>query len=533
MINQLQFFRFIKRSIFSDLNTVQIFLNKPTITFITLFSFFIGFSQSTQDTIPVKKSKELKGVLLDIDKNTALPYANIVFLHKNTGIVTNEQGQYLLDITKLNKNDTISFQYIGYETKNLTIQQLDSSAVVYLKENTNSLNEIFVFSKNLNPELIVKKVLENKDVNYKRATLKNQTFIRRRFISDIDHIKINFKKSSFQELSKEKIEMVERKIPKHSVSYTDFLGNLYFSDNKTDSLRLKIDPIKMVSLKDKNLADMEQLETIFENLLSNTKEKEYWKIKSGIIGAKLQINENELDKAKRDSLKRINEMQFKTKYYRNSINYLLKYSTFSDKKEWDFLHRTSRYEYTLVGGTTVNGEDVYIIDFVPKNSGKFKGRVFITLKTYALIRADYEYETGKMGTDIHLFGVGYSDNSFSGSISFEKKQGTYQLKYCSKKEGSKVSVDRNISLIRKKKRFLLDKKLNEIKVGFNLAASEEFSFEMLVLDHIDISLQQFNDFKQKEFIKLIYVEQFNDQLWKGYSIIEPTKQMREYKKLEE
>jgi len=31
---------------------------------------------------------------------------------------------------------------------------------------------------------------------------------------------------------------------------------------------------------------------------------------------------------------------------------------------------------------------------------------------------------------------------------------------------------------------------------------------------------------------IIYVDQFNDNLWKGFSIIEPTEQMKEYKKQE-
>ncbi len=80
-------------------------------------------------------------------------------------------------------------------------------------------------------------------------------------------------KSSFPQFREEKIKMIERKTPKHSVSFTDFLGDLYFSNSKVDSLRLKVNPIKMVSLKDKNLADIEQLESIFEKLLANTKEK--------------------------------------------------------------------------------------------------------------------------------------------------------------------------------------------------------------------------------------------------------------------
>jgi len=293
-----------------------------TIIFVLALIFYnTAISQTTLDSTNVKVDKEVKGVLLDSESKTALPYANIILLHKNMGTITNEIGEFKLNITELNENDTLSFQYIGYETKNIAISQIDSSAIIYLKESTYDLNEIFVFTNDLNPESIVKKVLEKKEINYKRNFNKNQTFIRKRFISDINNIKFDYKKSSFPELNEEMIKKIERKIPMHSVSFTDFLGELYFSNSDIDSLYLKVDPIKMVSLKDKNLADMDQLESIFEKILANTKEKEYWKIKSGIIGGKVDISED-VDKATKDSLKLINERKFKTVYYRNSINYL-------------------------------------------------------------------------------------------------------------------------------------------------------------------------------------------------------------------
>ncbi len=505
--------------------------NKTGLFILAIFLYNTSISQTILDATNVKIDKEVKGVLLDFDSNTPLSYANIVLLHKNTGTITNEKGEFKFNITDLHKNDTLSFQYIGYDSKNIPITQLDTVSTIYLKENTYNLNEIFVFTNDLNAESIVRKVLEKKESNYKRNFNKSQTFIRKRFISDINNIHFDYKKSSFPELNEEMIKKIERKIPKHSVSFTDFLGDLYFSNSNIDSLHLKVDPIKMVSLKDKNLADVEQLESLFENLLKNTEEKEYWKIKSGILGGKIDYSED-TNKAKNDSLKLLNEREFKTKYYRNSINYSLKYSSFNNKKDWDFLYHTGKYEYTLVGGTVINGEDVYVIDFTPKRGGKFEGRVHIAIKSFALIRADYEYGQGKTGTNINLFGIGYTKNVFSGSISFEKNNNLYQLKYCSKKVGTRMKVDRNISLIKKRKRFLLDKKLDEVKVRLNLSSSEEYSFEILVLDQKEISNKQFKDFKQKEFVKLIYVDQFDDQLWNGYSIIEPTKQMREYKKQE-
>jgi len=152
------------------------------------------------------------------------------------------------------------------------------------------------------------------------------------------------------------------------------------------------------------------------------------------------------------------------------------------------------------------------------------------MNTFALIRADYEYATGKTGRDINLLGIGYTQNHFKASIFFEKKNANYNLKYFSKETGNNSSINRNLSLLKKKKRFLINKKLNEIKAEIKLSVKTKESFEVLVLDRKKISPGQFANFKQKKRTKIIYVDQFNDKLWKGFSIIEPTKQMREYKK---
>ena len=88
------------------------------------------------------------------------------------------------------------------------------------------------------------------------------------------------------------------------------------------------------------------------------------------------------------------------------------------------------------------------------------------------------------------------------------------------------------SLLKKRKRFLFNKKLNEIKVGVNFAVDSEESFEYLVLDDKEIPRKQFADVEQKEHMEIIYVDQFDDKLWKGFAIIEPTQRMREYRKQE-
>ena len=491
---------------------------------ILLNLFFSIYSIAQIDTLTIQQ--KISGTLLDAETKEPLAYANVLLMHKNKGGITNEQGYFSVTVDAISLEDTLSFHYVGYQSKKIALSDLEKNPILYLRAETFSLNETFVFANDHNATEIMSKVIPNKGVNYKNSFTKNRIFTRERFVSDINQIEIKFKKSSFEELNEKMTKLLERKLPKHSVSYTDLLGDVYLSSNKNDTLKLA--PVKIVSLKDKNLTDITQLEKMFEKIFSNTEEKEYWKIKSGIIGGKVDLGEEE-SAEKRDSITKYYKDKKPLYYYAKRLDRRFD-NLLEDKKKWEFLYHTNRYDYTLIAGTKINGEDVYIIDFVPKSNGNFIGRAYVSMSTYALIKAEYSYAEGKHGTNVHLFGVGYTENEYSVSVYFEKINGFYQLKYYSKKEGNSVSFDRNISLIKKKKRFLVDKKINEIKVRLKLKSSEESSVEILVLSTKNITKQHFLKIKQKPSFKYIYVDQFSDDLWKGYSIIEPTKQMREYKK---
>ncbi len=497
---------------------------------LSCFSFLSGYSQNQEkaDTTAVSHhltNDELSGIVLDSDSKEPLLYTNIYVLHKNRGTVTNENGRFTLDISGLNENDTLRFQYIGYKAGNLTIGMADTMPAVYLKKESYNLLETVIFGGSTpDPVTIVKNIIRYKDSNYRTEPTLWKAFIRERNITDVTQMHFNYKKSSIENLDKKAIAAMEQKLPKHNTAYTDFLGTLYFSGHSQDTL--KIAPVRTVELKEKNMADLKQIEEVFDNLAANTSKNEYWKMRSGIFGGKIDLGEND-STLKNDTLRR---HQYKLEYYRRAVFNEMKYPLLSDKKDWEFLYKTGKYKYTLAGGIRVNGENVYIIDFEPDNDGIFKGRMFVSASTYALIRVDYEYAPGKEGTDFHMFGVGYSENYFSGSIYFEKENGTYALKYFSQKTGITVDFDRNIILLKKRKRFLFDKTLKELKIGLKFAVNSESSVEMLVLNREKIPQKEFDNFEQKKYMDITYVDQFDDSLWKGYSIIAPTRRMKEYKK---
>ena len=492
------------------------------IVFFILISIF-NFKATGQEINLVK------GVILDIDTQTELPYANITILHHEIGSVSNEKGIYALDISQLSENDTALFQYLGYQQKKISISELKKQSTVYLKEDIINLSEAFIFSNPPKALFIVKQIIKNKAQNYKSETSINQTFIRRRTQSDIKKIRLKYKRNSIPGLNKNLLQILEQNIPKHNTSYTDFFGNIYFVKDNNE-ITIKLNPLKTISLKDKPIAELDKIEETFNHLFEDTKDNEYWKIKTGIIGQTLNINNSDTINKKDSTKKETNSYQTEISYFKRSIKQRWNYSLMNDEEKWDFLYNTRKYSYTLIGGTQVKGEDVYIIDFIPKASGKYIGRLYVSIATYALIRADYKYDTGKTGTNIHLFGIGYTANNDAESIYFEKEQDTYVLKYFSQKSNNIFSFDRNISLIKKRKRFLFDKELFEMKMKFTITVATEESTEVLISRNTKITQQVFDNFKEPQFIKIILVDQFNDQLWKNYPIIEPTEAMRKYKK---
>jgi hypothetical protein len=493
------------------------FQRKGIFNLLLLLSILNSFTFSFAQT-----SQIIEGTVLDSVQNIALPYVNIFILKNNRGTITNEKGTFSIDISNLTPSDTISFQFIGYKTKNITIKDLNSASEILLSEDVMSIDEVIITNKNLDGETIVKNVLKNKSANYNMDFHKDQIFVRERYITDVNKIELDYKKSTIKELNEEAIRDFENKTPKNATSYFDFLANFYIDGKESE---LKLDPIKSIELTSKDLAGIENYETLFNTLFSDTEEKEYWKIKSGIFGEKLDIPEDTVVEVENSNNRPL-------VYYKYKIEEKIKYATLENKNLWEFLHKTHRYTFKLEGSTFTNGESVYIISFTPKKKALFEGKLFITTDTYALLKATYKYREGKTGKDFDFLGVGYTETDFQGSIYFEKNSDTYQLKYFSFNKNYNIRIDRKIALQKKKKRFLFDKKLMELKIDLKLNLQVKEAIEYLEINTENITKQQYENFKEKKNINVIHIDQYDESLWKGYNIIEPTKQLKRYKKLE-
>ena len=489
------------------------------IILILLSIFYLITSTAAQTDTSFSTNSILSGTILN-ENNIPLPYVNIISLNTGKGTISNENGNFSIDINSLNDTNTIRFQCIGYKTQDQIIINLKSNYIILLSEYIYNLDEILILSTSQDPENIVKNILKNKELNYNSITKKEQIFVRERSTSKILKLKLDYNKNNISEITPEMLQLVEKNSPKDNQSYSDILTNVYIKESE-----LKFNPIKIVELKKENNEELKNIGETFKKLLENTKKNEYWRIKTGILGKKIPSLNNDSLEGDASNTKSINT-------YKNKIKNYLGFATFKDKEQWEFLYKTKKYNFEIIGGTTMNSENVYVIDFSPKEKGLFQGRLYISIETFALIRADYKYAPNKLGKEISMLGLGFSQTNFSGSIYFEKDMNKYNLKYFSFQNNNKFSLNRKITWQKKKKRLLINKKLKEIKIGVDLVVAQKEVIELLVINQLKISEIEFNNFIEKKHVNVTYVNQFDKNLWKNHTIIEPTQEMREYKKLE-
>ncbi len=505
------------------------------------------FSQLNESPKVYPKSTVVNARVYDVKTGQPLSFANIGIKNTSKGSISNEDGVFQLNIEGFNSLDSIIVRYVGYKNASVNIADLLEKRLVPMQEDIINVSEFFVYGNEIDGIAIVSKVLENRSKNYHNNTLETEMFIRNRYSTDVEELKIKQLKNSFKQLSDKITRQLEEQIPKHNLSYTDFLGKVYLNQILTSEAKMddkvKVKEEKVIGLRDD--LEMGEIEDSFGKIINETKDNEYWKVASGVFRMKVDTDDGsddddeEGDKDKKGSVVVKIDTAKKAIDYKNTVgSWFLRqqidrsadYISMNDESQWSFLHSPKQYEYKLEGGLKIDGEEVYIISFTPKRRGDFEGTLYISCESYALIKAEYQYAEGRNGVNISLLGISYTESEFRVSILFEKYNGKYQLKYLFKREGEIIGVERKIALIKKRERFMLDKTVATFKVKLNYKARNLNSIELLVLSQNEITEAKFKALEQKERMKVKYVRKFDDTLWEGYSIIAPTVKMKEYQK---
>lgn len=92
------------------------------------------------------QEKVINGEIKDAESKTHLQYANVGIKNKSLGTVSNADGKFSLKVNELiNENDSVSFSYIGYKTKTISVSSLNLfNNIIELEPNIEQLKEVIV-----------------------------------------------------------------------------------------------------------------------------------------------------------------------------------------------------------------------------------------------------------------------------------------------------------------------------------------------------------------------------------------------------
>ena len=125
----------------------------------------------------------ISGIVFDTATGKALPFAQLSVQNSTIGTVTNDEGQFKLDVPVRFAMDTLQVAYMGYKTLKRPVQGLTGSSIkLPLKPCSLQLAEVEIIA--LTPEDVIRQVVANIPKNYGKDSLILTAFIRsQKFVS--------------------------------------------------------------------------------------------------------------------------------------------------------------------------------------------------------------------------------------------------------------------------------------------------------------------------------------------------------------
>lgn len=472
----------------------------------------------------------LTGLVLNSDTKEPLPFANIAVVGKNKGTVSNSEGIFILDMKSIDPSDTVLFSYIGFQIFMIKAEELQHRNKIYLHPVTINLKEVKVSFRDLSAKEIIKRIISNYEKNYPKLSRKQDIFFHSyEKVPFDDANQIIVKESDFNGLDKKTIEDLIKLMPREFIEYQDAVVELYSREKDH-----KLIPVKGISLEEGSQKAIykeveNKLEVAFDDIHKTMNETDtYYKIRSGVLSHKMNPNDASdslWNENKNDSL----NYTVKTSQVKNDLLALMNNYGDIKSKNWEFINKTSKYRYSkelLI----FNGEPVYAIRFTPKDGGMFSGIMYVTTQTYAILQLDFAYDEGKQSETFQILGFGHAMNFKKGRVIFEQGNSGYYIKYINAQQKESASVDRKLSIMKKQKRFLADKELNEIKMEFKLTFDIDSYWEMLVLEQEEINSQQFNRIEQPLFMKFKKEYAYTPEMWNDRTVIAPSSELKKFKR---
>lgn len=484
--------------------------------------------------VQLLQAQEVKARVLDASSKKPVPYANII-LSENRGLVTNEEGYFSYNPKNRELPEMIKISSLGYELLEIDPQKI-SEEIIYLKPSTVELREVFLTNKNLSAKEIIEKVKEEVSNNYNFSNSRKRIFLRESDFNYVRRFDLEVDKSTIAGIDQNLMNEISNRIPKVSDSYKEVLADIYGNYDKQ-----KVNIIKAANLYNpQSTQSLEELTDRMNSIFMNTiKDRSYLKIRSGIIGMKVdeeELNdlEKEIKKEKTPIEKEKERLENRESLQKGSdskVQNLMNGMFWKEGITFNLFDKSNKYKYKMNGFAWIDNATAYVIDFEPKRGADFKGKVYVNTEDFGVHRL--EYENVKPLKKFRLFGISTADDVYRGKMIFTKDEaGKYNLSYMERETGESFGLDRPLTIIEKNKHVKGRRKQNELDLDLRLNVSQVNKLQLVVYETEAMPAGNLNNIAIKDDFDYQTFKVYNPEFWSGYNIIEPNTAIRNFVALE-
>ncbi|MDG1685826.1 MAG: carboxypeptidase-like regulatory domain-containing protein, partial [Flavobacteriaceae bacterium] len=394
-------------------------------------------------------AQELTAVVKDSISQKVIPFASI-YVNSGSGVVSNEEGHFRLQYDASEEKDSLFISCMGYKTLNIPFSKVKDT-VFYLSPKTIELNSIILSNNQLDVKEILKEIQKDIPEKYELGLTKKKLFFRETGSQEFKILDVKIKKTSITEFNQTFWDSTLVKIPRKNSWYFELIGNLNGDYNKKNQ---KLELLRALELEDKEkTAIFENIEKLFDTILKqNVKSNSFFKVRSGIIGGKVEADEiNDTSEDTLTSKQKIQKekddfLKWRKRVLSNSI-----ISLFDEEKlDLTILKKASKYKFTQTDFTYLGDTPVYIINFYPDGNADFKGKIYVDADKLALIRI--EYKNIQPIRDFSMFGVSFKEDLREVIVQFKKTASEkYSLEYFDFNTSFEGGFDRPLVITEKNK----------------------------------------------------------------------------------
>lgn len=483
--------------------------------FVSIFLFAtVGFSQS------------IAGTILDKETGETIAFATIQ-IGDSYGVITNNEGNFEIATSRFTPNDSLVFSFLGYKRKAIAIKDF-TERKIFLVPDVNTLSEIYLIDKNLDPLTIMEKVNENLSNNYPKQSEKLSVFERSKNTNKTVNSEFSIKKADFvdkkivREVNAELESMIAKSKGSSSTTYYDTYLEIYKND--ADSLKLDIKKgTKLINLA-KNTSTDNLQNKAFATIANKLESSNSFRLRTGII----PISDS-VDLRKTFSVEQKNDT-LNLKYKNQKLSRLFEDFGFGKYSDFDFITDYKKYDFTIAKAFSYSDELVYVLDFEPKRgSAKYSGELYISADTYAVLKAKYKLAEGKSGEKINLkllLGIKYEELNREVQVIFNRNENnSYFLKYLKTNVEQYMYINRSFTFIEnnKNRKERMKLKLDILSEGINKTENE-----ILVIDSNPITAADFEKITQENKTTVETIEKYDPSVWAPYTIISPNQAIKDF-----